>query len=125
MSELFTKLAIATVVALFLAACIRWVKPVSDCGKLSRKMCFVNALGWVVLLPLSGSGHPPPVFFPALLFWLINLPLLPATAVALRVCRQSREENGSYLAIASVYVALNALALFVLPLAWLIVEARR
>ena len=108
---------------LFLIVCLLWKKPVSDCGKLSFKLCLVNALGWFIIVPLSGSGHPPPFLFPALLFWLVNLPLLPATVIALWVCRKDREEKAAYLAVAWAYVVMNIVILFVLPLAWLICEA--
>lgn len=123
MSDLFIRITIAGLVALFIAACFRWVKPVSDCGRLSRKLCLVNALGWILLLPLSGTGHPPPFFFPALLFWLINLPLLPAATVALWICRKGRDEKSSYLAVASAYVVMNVAVLFIVPLFWLVAEA--
>ena len=123
--DLFTKLIIITVVALFSATCFLWLKPISDCGKLARKLCLVNALGWVLLLLLSGRGHPPPFLFPALLFWLINLPLLPATAIALWLCRQGHDEPAPYLAVAAAYVVMNAVVLFILPLVWLVVAASR
>ena len=125
MFDLFTKLIIITVVALFIATCFLWVKPISDCGKLARKLCLVNALGWVLLLPLSGRGHPPPFLFPALLFWLLNLPLLPATAIVLWVCRKGHDEKAPYLAVASAYVVMNAVVLFIVPLVWLVVAASR
>ena len=125
MSELATKTIIFTVVALFISICFLWKKPVSVCGKLSFKLCIVNALGWLLVLPLSDRGHPPAYLFPLLLFWLINLPLLPATAVALWVCRKGREEKASYLAIASTYVVMNMAVLFILPLIWLTRELNR
>ena len=125
MSEPFVKVIIFSVVALFVAASLLWRKPVSDSGRLSLKLCLVNALGWLLILPLSGGGHPPPFLFPTLLFWLVNLVLLPAAAAALRVCYRRREERASYLAVAMAYVAMNAVLLFVVPAVWLIVEVSR
>jgi hypothetical protein len=125
MTELVVKIVIFSVAASFLIICLLWKKPVSDGGKLSLKLCVVNALGWFCILPLSDRGHPPPILFPLLFFWLINLPLLPAAVVALWGCYKGREERVPYLAIASAYVLMNILVLFILPLALLIREARR
>ena len=125
MSELVVKIVIFSVLALFVAVCLFWNKPVSDCGKLSLKLCLINALGWLLILILSDRGHPPPFLFPGLLFWLINLPLLPATAVTLWVCRREREEKASYLVLASAYVVLNIVVLYILPLIWMVREASR
>ena len=124
-TEFVVKISVLSVATLFLVLCILWKKPVSDGGKLSFKLCLVNALGWFFVLPLSDRGHPPPFLFPLLLFWLINLPLLPAAGVALWVSYKGRGERASYLAIASAYVVMNIVILFILPLAWLIREAGR
>jgi hypothetical protein len=85
------------------------MKPVSGGGRLSLKFCIANAVGWLIILQLSGTGHPPPFLFPTLLFWLLNLVLLPATAVSLWVSYKQREERTFYLAAASTYVAMNAI----------------
>ena len=122
MTELVVKVSICLVAAIFLTICLLWKRPISDGGKLSLKLCAVNAAGWllIMLLPFSESGHPPPWLFPTLLFWLINLPLIPSAAVALWVCYKGREERASYLAVAAAYVVMNAAVLFILPLVLLI-----
>jgi hypothetical protein len=118
-SETIVKFIVFSIVAIFIAICALWEKPVTDCGKLIRKLCAVNALGWLLILPLSDRGHPPPFLFPLLLFWLVNLPLLPAAAVALWTCRKGREEKSLFLAVTSTYVVINMAVLFILPLMWL------
>ena len=119
MSEIIVKFIVFSVVAIFIAICVLWKKPVTDCGKLIRKLCLVNAVGWLLILPLSDRGHPPPFLFPLLLFWLVNLPLLPAAAVVLWTCRKGREEKSLFLAVTSTYVVINMAVLFILPLIWL------
>ena len=59
-----------------------------------------------------------------LLFWLLNLILLPAIAVVLWMCRkdQQERERKSYLAIAWTYLALNVLLLDVFPIVGIILE---
>jgi hypothetical protein len=54
-----------------------------------------------------------------------HLVLLPATAIALCVGHKKREERVLYLVIASMYVALNAVVLFVIPFVLVVREARR
>ena len=127
MTELVVKISIFSVATLFLIICLLWERPISDGGKLSLRLCAVNAAGWLLVLPLTFSegGHPPVWLFPLSLFWLVNLPLLPAAAVALWVCYKWREEGVPYLAIASAYVLMNIVFLFVLPLVLLIREASR
>ncbi len=122
MSDSIAKLIIFAAVSGFLVSCIFWTKPVSDSGKLSLKLSAVNASGWllILLLQLWAGGHPPIWLFPAILFWLINLPLLPATAVSLWMCGKSREERGPYLAIAAAYILGNVGVLFILPLVWVL-----
>jgi len=112
-------------VLIFVFVCLRLIKPVTGGGKLSRKLCIANAVGWLIILPLSTTGHPPPFLFPTVVFWLINLVLLPATAIALWVSHKEREERNVYLAAASTYVAMNAVVLFVVPLVWIVREATR
>jgi hypothetical protein len=111
-------------VSIFLATCLLWKKPDSYAGKLSLKLCCVNAFGWLILLPLlSDRGHPPSWLFPALLFWLVNFVLLPATATIIWICQRNGEERASYLAIASVYVVMNIAVLYIVPLIWFMKEA--
>lgn len=123
MPELVARLIAFVAVLIFVFVCLRLIKPVSGGGRLSRKLCIANAVGWLIILPLSTTGHPPPFLFPMALFWLINLVLLPATAIALWVSHKEREERALYLATASMYVALNAVVLFVVPFVWVVREA--
>lgn len=120
MTETLARTTIFAAVAIFVAVCCLWQRPVSDYGKLSLKLCVVNALGWFIILPLSNAGHPPPFLFPALLFWLLNLLLLPAAVTVLWLCRKSGEEQRPYLFAASVYVAMNIAVLYILPLVSLV-----
>ena len=119
MTETEAKFLILSAVCSFAAAALLWKRPVTGAGKLSLKLCLANALGWLLILPLSGRGHPPPSLFPSLVFWLANLVLLPSTSVALWVCRREGGERAAYLAPALGYVAANALVLFVLPVVML------
>lgn len=97
-------------------------KAPSDGGRLSRKLCIINAVGWLFILPLSNTGHPPPWLIPMVLFWLLNLVLLPAAAFALWASYREREERIPYLAIASTYIMVNLAVLFVIPIVWLVRE---
>jgi hypothetical protein len=56
------------------------------------------------------------------LFWLLNLVLLPAAAFALWASYREREERIPYLAIASTYIMVNLAVLFVIPIVWLVRE---
>jgi hypothetical protein len=113
--EWWQKLLVGGTVGSFLAVCYVWKKPVTDFGRISRRLCVVNAVGWFILLPLSDRGHPPPYLFPFVGFWLLNFLLLPAIAIVLWMCRRDRQERKSYLAIALTYVALNIIFLYVVP----------
>ena len=119
MTESSAKLIIFSAVATF-AVCLWWKRPVTDPGKLTLKLCLFNALGWLIVLPVPDTGHPPPFVLAALLFWLLNLLLMPVTATALWACRKEGEERVSFLWIAVGYVTANVLALYVLPLVILI-----
>ena len=125
MAELVARIIAVLAVLTFVFVCLRLIKPVTGGGRLSRKLCIANAVGWLIILPLSMTGHPPPFLFPMVLFWLINLVLLPATAIALWVSHKERDERALYLATASTYVAVNAVILFVVPLIWVVREAAR
>lgn len=92
------------------------VKPASDGGRLTRKLCIGNAVGWILILPLPTTGHPPAFLIPFFLFWLSNLVLLPAAAIALRMSYREHEERASYLVITSFYVAMNFLILIIYPI---------
>ena len=108
--------------ALLYVISLRFVKPASEGGKLTRKLCIGNAVGWMLILPLPTTGHPPAFLIPFFLFWLSNLVLLPAAAIALRMSYREREEKISYLALASSYVALNFLILIIYPIFWAVAE---
>jgi hypothetical protein len=111
----WVKLLIVGTVGLFLTVCYLWKKPVTDFGRISLRLCFVNSVGWLILLLLPERGHPPPYLFPLIGFWLLNFILLPAVAVVLWMCRRDHQERKSYLAIALTYVGLNVLMLDVVP----------
>lgn len=123
MSELMIRILICVVAIVFIAASLSLTKPVSDGGRLTRKLCIGNAVGWLLLSPLSNSGHPPPVLIPLLLFWLINLVLLPAAATALWASYKEREEGFPFVAVASSYILMNLVTLFVVPFVGLLWEA--
>jgi drug/metabolite transporter (DMT)-like permease len=111
------------VVIVFLLSFIL-AKPVSDGGRLARKLCIANAVGWLFILPLSSTGHPPPWLIPMVLFWLLNLGLVPAAVFALWASYKEREERIPYLAVASSYIMVNLAVLFVIPIVWLMREVR-
>ena len=123
MSELVTIFISLSVVLLFLCSLVL-TKPISSGGKLSRKLCIVNAVGWIAILPLSSQGHPPPWLIPLIIFWLANLVLLPAAISALWVGHKDGEERHGYLAVAAAYLALNIVVLFVVPSIWVLSNAR-
>jgi hypothetical protein len=119
MKEEAAKIAGGLIVLLWVAALFLWAKPFSGYGRLSRALLAANAGGWLLLLSVAGvSGHPPPVLFWALLFWLLNLLLLPVTSTILWLCRKDAGERKSYLAVAFAYVVANVLALYVVPVSW-------
>ena len=125
MSESVVKTLVAIVVTLFLAAVFTVVKPKSEGGKLARRLCVANVIGWFILLPLSTAGDPPPFLILGSLLWLANLILMPAAAMALRVSHKEHDERTSYLAVASAYVLTNVMILFVIPLIWVVIEVKR
>jgi hypothetical protein len=115
-TETAVKILMGSAVIIFLALGYLWKKPITDFGKISLKMCVVNAVGWFIILPLSDGGHPPQILFPALLFWLLNFLLLPAAATVLWLSRKDGQEKRAYLVAASIYVAMNVVMLYVVPL---------
>jgi hypothetical protein len=123
MSGLLIRILIGVVVLAFICVSLVVTRPVSGGGRLARKLCIVNAVGWICILPLSTTGHPPAFLFPMILFWLVNLVLLPAAATALWTSHKKREESVPYLAVASSYIILNLVVLFVIPALWLLREA--
>ena len=125
MAEPWVKILIGLTVCVFLVLCYLWKTPLTDFGKISLRLCVVNAIGWFVVLSFSERGHPPSWLFPTLLFWLLNFILLPAIAVVLWMCRKDQEERKSYLAIASTYLALNVVLLYIFPIVGLIFDETR
>jgi hypothetical protein len=77
-----SKIAVAVIVVGFIVTLLAFIKPHSAGVKLIRKLCFVHAAGWLVILLFSSEGHPPGFLIPLILFWLLNLVLLPAVSTA-------------------------------------------
>ena len=125
MTETLARIAIFAAVASFVVICYLWQRPVTGYGKLTLKLCAVNALGWFIVLSLPDRGHPPPYLFPALLFWLLNLLLQPAAATVLWLCRKDGAEKPAYLAAASAYVVMNIAVLYIMPTVGVVREASR
>jgi len=120
MWEVSFRIVVALLVLIFATTCLTVAKPISDGGRLSLKLCLFNAIGWLVILPLSDRGHPPPFVIALLPFWLLNLVLLPAAFIALRVSYKQHEERKTYLVIAGSYLALNVFVLFLIPAIWIL-----
>jgi len=114
--ETWIKILIGLIVGVFLAICYLWQRPLTDLGKVSRRLCVLNAVGWaIMLLPWSNKGHPPSIVIAIWIFWLLNLILLPVIALLLWICRNDHYERKSYVATASIYLALNIVVLYVVP----------
>jgi hypothetical protein len=111
---------IALIAVLFVSTSFGFIIPASDSGRLARKLCLINAVGWLLLLPLPTRGHPPLILIGVVLFWLMHLILIPAGIVALWVSHRDGEERLRYLIVADTYVLLNLVILFVAPLVWLL-----
>jgi hypothetical protein len=122
-SELMIRILIGIAAIAFIFASLFLTRPDSSGGRLARKLCIGNAVGWLLFVPLSTKGHPPAFLIPGILFWLINLVLLPAAFFALRTGHKEREEKISFVAVAAAYIALNLAVLYVVPLVWLLSEA--
>ena len=116
------QIVLGIVVITFVSVSLTLTKPVSNGGRLARKLCIVNAVGWLVILPLPDMGHPPLWLILMVPFWLGNIVLLPAAAFSLWSSYKDREETKSFLVVASIYIALNLVILFVIPLVWLVRE---
>ena len=104
---------------------IVFTKPHSDGGKLIRKLCFVNGAGWLVLLLFGSEGHPPGYLIPLILFWLLNVVLIPAASTALLKTRREADKTVAYSCVAGTYILLNLVVLFVIPLTMLLVSVSR
>jgi len=120
---MLVKILIAFVIAIFAAAFRFGVKPTSSGGKLTLKLILLNAGGWILLfLLVPDTGHPPPALIALALFWLVNCVLIPAGVAGLWNGYKSKEENTRFLSLAGVYLGLNVVVLFLIPLFWLIVN---
>ena len=120
MSESLARILIGVIAVTFVCVSIALIKPISDGGRLARKLCIANAVGWFFILPLSTNGHPPAFLIPTILFWLINLVLMPAAAFALWTSYKDHEESVPFLAVASSYIVMNIVLLFVIPFVLLV-----
>ena len=118
-----TRVLIGVVAIGFILVSVFLTKPDSSGGRLSRKLSIANAVGWLLIVPLSNRGHPPPSLIPMILFWLANLVLLPAAFFALWKSHKEREERIPFVAVGLTYVAFNLVVLFVVPFAWVVIEA--
>ncbi len=116
MTDSTARIIILSVVVTFVAISCVWKRPVTYNGKLSLWFCLGNVVSWLIILPISRSGHPPPGLMLGLLLWTLNLPLLIVTATLLWLTFKSHEEKPGYLLVASTYVLLNSLALYIVPL---------
>jgi hypothetical protein len=122
-SELMIRIVIGVAAIAFISASLFLTKPDSCGGRLARKLCIANAVGWLLIVPLSTRGHPPTFLIPTVLFWLVNLVMLPAAFFALRTAHKEREEKIPFVVVAAKYIALNLAVLFVVPIVWLLSEA--
>ena len=112
-------IAIALTIGIYVV-CLVLLKPGSGGGQLALKLIVINALGWLVILVLPDGGHPPLWLLVLLLFFPLNLVLLPAASAALWKSYKEREEKNSYLMMSGAYVFANFLVLVVIPITWLV-----
>ena len=119
-----TRILISLMAILYVASLL-FIKPVSEGGKLTRKLSIANAVGWLIIMPLPTTGHLPAYLIPMVLFWLINLVLLPAAAIALWMSYREHAERISYLAVTFAYVGMNFLILIIIPIVWAALEITR
>jgi hypothetical protein len=124
-TETVIRILIGSIVIIFLAVSYLWKKPITDFGKISLKVCVANAAGWLIILPLSDRGHPPQFLFPAVLFWLLNFLLLPAAATVLWLSHRDGQEKRAYLVATSIYITMNVVMLYVVPLIGILYEGDR
>lgn len=110
-----TTLIAFAILSIYVVVCAFWKRPRTDAGRLALKLCLVNVLSWVIVLPLDRSGDPPPVVIVGGLLWLLNLPLLIATIAALVVAFRSRQENRIHLTVTITYVLVNVIVLWLVP----------
>jgi hypothetical protein len=118
------RVIICLALIIYLSIISLWKKPTTDFGKQSLKLCLVNAGGWFVVLLSSNRGHPPPSLLTAVLFAVMNLGVLPATFILLWRSRREGEERLSYLVLASIYMVINIIMIYVVPVVMIVKGAR-
>jgi hypothetical protein len=109
------------IVAACLASCAWWNRPITGGGRLTLLLMVINAIGWLVMLPQDYTyKHGLSIgTLVAMLFFLVNLPLLPAAITSLVVGFREGERR-PFVAIAATYLGLNTLVFIGLPLCALI-----
>src|ERR1041385_639258 len=119
MSHLQFTVIVSTVLLAYLIVAF-WRAPRTDSGRLARKLCLVNLISWVVVLPLDVRGDPPPAVIVGGLLWLLNLPIIIGTITALWVSIRAREENKTFLTASAIFVILNVGILWITPIVFLL-----
>jgi len=114
------RIVTSAILLTFVLVCLIWKKPRTGGGKLALKLCLINVVFWVIVLPLPIKGDPPPMIVIGGILWLLNLPLMIAIIAALWVTFREGEENFGYLTSAAIFVALNIIFLLIVPLIGLI-----
>jgi hypothetical protein len=113
-----SQLQFAILVFVVLAAYLitaAWRRPVTDGGKFFWKLSLINVGSWIVVVPLPSRGHPPLQVIVGALLWLLNTPVLITLAIALMISFRSREERKLFLTVAAIYLALNMVLLWIVP----------
>lgn len=112
-------IVVGAVAALWVAALFLWAKPSTEYGRWARALLAFNGAGWLLGSLLAYvPGHTPPIVYLVVLFWPLNLLLLPAASVMLWVGHRGEGERGAYLLAAFAYVVVNVLMLYVVPVIW-------
>jgi hypothetical protein len=120
-SELQFAIVVCAVLAAYLLTAA-WRRPVTDGGKFFLKLSLINVASWIVVLPLPSRGHPPLQVILGALLWLLNTPVLITLAIALVIAFRSREERRLFLTVAAIYLALNMILLWIVPVVLLFVS---
>jgi hypothetical protein len=94
---------------------IFWKRPVTSTGRFVQRLSLGNVVSWLLLLPQGSRGDPPPIVIYGFVLWLINCPLLIVLMVALWMDYKERDENRVFLATATVYLAMNAVMMWIVP----------
>jgi hypothetical protein len=122
MSDSLFRILIVIISIVFAFLALTLTIPISDGGKLARKLCLIDAAGWVFIMALPTSGHPPAYLIPLALFWLANFVMMPAAVFALWKSYKERQENKTYLAVAFTYAAINLFVFIGIPIIGVIKE---